>query len=58
MYKGKLIKRGLFKSENGIEYNADIINGSYNIWKKVDGKTVHKMVDPIAVCSAPMIKTF
>lgn len=56
-YKGKRIKRGLFKSENGMEYNADI-NGSYNIMKKVVGKTVHKMVDPIAVCSAPVIKTF
>ena len=56
-YKGKRIKRGLFKSEKGIEYNADI-NGSYNIMKKVVGKTVHKMVDPIAVCSAPVIKTF
>ena len=56
-YKGKRIKRGLFKSENGLIYNADI-NGSYNIMKKVVGKTVHKMVDPIAVCSAPLIKTF
>ena len=56
-YKGKRIKRGLFKSEKGIEYNADI-NGSYNIMKKVVGKTVHRTVNSIAVCSAPVIKTF
>ena len=56
-YKGKRIKRGLFKSEKGIEYNADI-NGSYNIMKKVVGKTVHRTVNPTAVCSTPVIKTF
>ena len=56
-YKGKRIKRGLFKSENGLIYNADI-NRSYNIMKKVVGKTIHKMVDPIAVMFTPLIKTF
>ena len=56
-YKGKRIKRGLFKSSEGLICNADI-NGSYNIMKKVVGNSIHKMVDPIAVCSAPMIKTF
>ena len=56
-YKGKRIKRGLFKSENGLIYNADI-NGSYNIMKKVVGKTIHRTVNSIAVCSAPLIKTF
>ena len=33
-YLGKRIKRGLFKSKNGILINADV-NGSYNILKKV-----------------------
>ena len=56
-YKGKRIKRGLFKSSEGLICNADI-NGSYNIMKKVVGNSIHKMVDPIAVCSAPVIKTF
>ena len=56
-YKGKRIKRGLFKSEKGLTCNADI-NGSYNIMKKVVGKTVHRTVNSIAACSAPVIKTF
>jgi len=33
-YKGKRIKRGLFKSNNGVIINADI-NGSLNILRKV-----------------------
>ena len=56
-YKGKRIKRGLFKSSEGLICNADI-NGSYNIMKKVVGKTIHRTVNSIAVCSAPVIKTF
>lgn len=34
VYKGKRIKRGLFKTSNGILINADV-NGSYNIMRKV-----------------------
>lgn len=34
IYKGKRIKRGLFKSSNGTLINADV-NGSYNILRKV-----------------------
>ena len=56
-YKGKRIKRGLFKSSEGLICNADI-NGSYNIMKKVVGKTIHRTVNSIAVCSTPVIKTF
>jgi putative transposase len=32
-YKGKRIKRGLFESENGFKYNADL-NGALNILRK------------------------
>lgn len=35
-YKGKRVKRGLFKSSNGLTYNADC-NGSANIARKVVG---------------------
>lgn len=35
-YKGKRIKRGLFKTYNGIKLNADV-NGSLNILRKVIG---------------------
>ena len=35
-YKGKRIKRGLFKSSNGVMINADI-NGSLNILRKAVG---------------------
>ena len=32
-FSGKRIKRGLYKSKNGIYINADV-NGSYNIMRK------------------------
>lgn len=51
-YKGKRIKRGLFRSSNGILINADL-NGSLNILKKVVGKFEY----PIEVCSAPLVHT-
>lgn len=35
-YVGKRVKRGLFKTKDGILFNADI-NGSYNIMRKVKG---------------------
>jgi putative transposase len=36
-YKGKRIKRGLFKTGSGRIINADV-NGSYNIMKKNNSK--------------------
>lgn len=50
-YKGKRIKRGLYKSSDGRLINADI-NGALNILKKVIGKYVY---DPILVCSMPLV---
>ena len=38
-YVGKRVKRGLFKTREGILLNADI-NGSYNIMRKVKGDAV------------------
>ena len=38
-YVGKRVKRGLFKTKEGIFLNADI-NGSYNIMRKVKGDAV------------------
>lgn len=35
-YIGKRVKRGLFRTKNGILLNADI-NGAYNIMRKVKG---------------------
>ena len=35
-YVGKRVKRGLFRTKNGILLNADI-NGAYNIMRKVKG---------------------
>lgn len=45
-YKGKRIKRGLFKSMNGTLINADL-NGSYNIMKKAIRKNFLKEMDRI-----------
>ena len=53
VYKGKRIKRGLFKSSNGTLINADV-NGSLNILKKVVGDFNY---DPIEVCSTPSVYT-
>ena len=36
-FQGKRIKRGLFKTKNGILINADV-NGSYNILRKAFSK--------------------
>lgn len=54
LYKGKRIKRGLFRSQKGILINADV-NASYNIMKKVVPKAFAKgiegvVVHPISVC--------
>ena len=48
-YKGKRVKRGLFKSSKGIEINADI-NGAYNILVKAIGKFNYR---PIQVHDLP-----
>ena len=53
VYKGKRIKRGLFKSSKGILINADV-NGSLNILKKVVGNFKY---NPIEVCSTPAVIT-
>ena len=51
VYKGKRIKRGLFKTSDGRLINADI-NGALNILKKVIGKFDY---DSITVCSMPLV---
>ena len=48
-YKGKRIKRGLFKSAKGKLINADL-NGSLNILRKVIGEFQY----PIEVCGTPL----
>lgn len=52
-YKGKRIKRGLFKSSDGSLINADL-NGSLNILRKVVGNFNY---NPIEVCSTPTVIT-
>ena len=50
VYKGRRIKRGLFKSSNNKFINADL-NGSLNILRKVIGEFIY----PIEVCSMPLM---
>lgn len=52
-FKGKRMRRGLFKSEKGLLINADL-NGALNILRKVIGNFNY---DPIKVCSAPSVLT-
>jgi len=47
-YLGKRIKRGLFKSKEGILINADV-NGSYNILRKVFPKAFANGIEGVAV---------
>ena len=60
-YKGKRVKRGLFKTENGIIVNADL-NGSLNILKKYLIKkevwNENLFSDCIGVCSIPTLKKY
>jgi putative transposase len=51
-YKGKRVKRGLFRTNKGKFINADL-NGSLNIMRKVIGEFQY----PIEVCSTPLVKT-
>lgn len=48
VYKGKRIKRGLFKTFNGLLINADV-NGSYNILKKVVPNAFANGIEGVAV---------
>ena len=50
-YKGKRIKRGLYKSSDGRLINADV-NGALNILKKVIGEYEY---DSILVCGMPLV---
>lgn len=60
-YKGRRVKRGLFKTENGIIVNADL-NGSLNILKKYLIKkevwNENLFSDCIGVCSIPTLKKY
>jgi putative transposase len=47
-YFGKRIKRGLFKSKNGMLINADV-NGSYNILRKVFPEAFVNGIEGVAV---------
>lgn len=51
-YKGKRIKRGLFRTREGKLINADL-NGSLNILRKVIGEFQYL----IEVCGTPLVKT-
>ena len=51
-YKGKRVKRGLFKTQEKKLINADL-NGALNILKKVVGEFQY----PIEVCSTPLVLT-
>lgn len=51
-YKGKRIKRGLFRTKENKLINADL-NGALNILKKAIGKFNY----PIEVCSTPAVST-
>lgn len=59
-YSGKRIKRGLYKSKNGILINADV-NGSYNIMRKylkeVEDIDIYDIINSIEVCSTPLVYT-
>ena len=51
VYKGKRIKRGLYRSSQGTLINADV-NGALNILQKAIGKFDY---DSIQVCSTPLV---
>lgn len=55
IYKGKRIKRGLYKSEKGILVNADL-NGALNILRKEVPNSFSKG-NEIEVCSTPTVLT-
>ena len=48
-YSGKRIKRGLYKSQNGILINADV-NGAYNILRKNDSNfSFGKLIEKVSI---------
>jgi putative transposase len=59
-YKGKRVRRGLFRSANGTKINADV-NGGYNILKlfyqKQEAWTAELHRDCVEVCSMPSVFT-
>ena len=55
VYAGKRIKRGLFKSKEGILINSDV-NGGLNILRKVAPNIFYNGVEVIAV--SPKMVTF
>lgn len=61
-YKGRRIKRGLFRASNGRIINADV-NGALNILKKYllqavrNGEEILNSLDLIEVCSTPTVFT-
>jgi transposase, IS605 orfB family len=52
-YAGKRVKRGLFRSSNGHEINADI-NAAYNIARKAGYN--FKQFESLSPCSWAMVK--
>jgi putative transposase len=52
-YMGRRVKRGLYKSANGVEINADV-NASYNILSKVAENLNRNSVE---MCSTPLVFT-
>lgn len=60
IYAGKRVKRGLFRTKQGLLLNADV-NGSYNIMKKylneVRNMDAYALVNLIEVCSTPSVFT-
>jgi putative transposase len=49
-YLGKRVKRGLFKSQSGKHYSADL-NGSLNILRKVVGDSIFDRNSALVACS-------
>ncbi|MFN5989768.1 MAG: hypothetical protein ACK47Q_10095, partial [Dolichospermum sp.] len=49
-YLGKRVKRGLFKSQAGKHYSADL-NGSLNILRKVVGDSIFDRNTVLVACS-------
>ena len=58
-YQGKRVKRGLFKTSQGLLLNADV-NGALNILKKYCQKVAWNdawSLDYVEVCSTPLVST-
>jgi len=50
IYSGKRVKRGLYRSQDGILVNADA-NGAYNILRKSSSKfSFRKLVERVGGC--------